>query len=610
MARTRDLLALGAGVALATSLVELVILAVRKFGQHKELLLSPHTVWMAPAGDLAIFILPLLAILAVVRGQVTPTVARVTQLGLTVLSATAIVLMFPQVHRLAALILAVGVALSVVRVVPVDSPRFRRLAWLATAMTTVIVAAVTIVTTAWWTTRGHSPSTSAPRGAPNVLLIVWDTVRAANLRLHGYARPTTPNLEKLAARGMVFDRAIATTSWTLPSHASMFTGRFVSEMTAGYHTPLDRTYVTLAEALRDRGYATAGFVGNTFYAGFEFGLDRGFVHYDDYPVSFREVVISTSLGRALVTSGHVRKFVGRYDVFGRRSAKEISTRFLDWLPRSGHRPFFAFLNYFDAHEPYLPPAPWDRMFGFPAFRHPDRYSYRQLRTGAYWDRSGMPENERGAEQAAYDASIAYLDGQLGELLAELKNRGLADKTVVIVTSDHGEFHGEHGRFGHGTTVYAPVVHVPLVIAAPGIQEGAVVREPVSLRNIAATVMDLTGFGAESEFPGLSLAKDWRIDASGRVSRLLADTVLAEFEEEDARSVFVGRHHLIVTEGAAPELYDHVSDPMEEQDLADTSAGRAIVAELTARYRDLFARPWMRDPREPPPQRPPTKRTRQ
>ena len=134
----------------------------------------------------------------------------------------------------------------------------------------------------WLKERTEAARPLPPAGSPNVMLIVLDTVAAGHLSLHGYDRPTSPTLDGLARRGVRFDRVQATSSWTLPSHASFFTGRWPHELSVGWLTPLDATHPTLAEYLGSRGYATAGFVANTFYCGADTGLGRGFTLYRDY----------------------------------------------------------------------------------------------------------------------------------------------------------------------------------------------------------------------------------------------------------------------------------------------------------------------------------------
>src|SRR5262249_43485980 len=149
----------------------------------------------------------------------------------------------------------------------------------------------------------HRRTAALPPPAPaarNVLLLVWDTVRAQNLSLHGYSRRTTPNLQRLAARGVQFRHAFATAPWTLPSHASLFTGRWPHELSANWKTPLDEQVPTLAGRLSSRGYDTAGFVANLDFCSRETGLGRGFVHYEDYPLSIWEALTRyVALGRRL-----------------------------------------------------------------------------------------------------------------------------------------------------------------------------------------------------------------------------------------------------------------------------------------------------------------------
>ena len=202
-----------------------------------------------------------------------------------------------------------------------------------------------------------------------------DTVAAEHLSLHGYKRPTSPTIDELAARGIRFDRAQATSSWTLPSHASMFTGRWPHELSAGWLTPLDGTYPTLAEFLGSRGYATAGFVANYSYCASDSGLARGFAAYQDY-IFPRLTAFKTAalVDRSVDGLQAVERFLEDrldIDIFegagerlwrlfnaDRKEAAVVNREFLDWLSRrrQPERPFFAFLNYFDAHSPYELPA--------------------------------------------------------------------------------------------------------------------------------------------------------------------------------------------------------------------------------------------------------------
>ncbi len=193
-----------------------------------------------------------------------------------------------------------------------------------------------------------------------------DTVRAKNLNVYGYNRPTSPNLSELAKRGARFDHARTAAAWTLPSHASMFTGRWAYELSTRLDRPLDGVYPTLAEYLRDHGYDTAGFAANTIFCTTWFGLDRGFLHYEDVAITPLEMLRSSHLGRCLTRkifpSASCRDRPNAY--FNRKDAATINRDFLAWLSRRPKgRPFFAFLNYYDAHDPYLIPEEATSHFG-------------------------------------------------------------------------------------------------------------------------------------------------------------------------------------------------------------------------------------------------------
>ena len=244
-----------------------------------------------------------------------------------------------------------------------------------------------------------------PPGSPNVLLIVLDTVAAGHLSLHGYDRATSPTLLQLASRGIVFEAARASSSWTLPSHATMFTGRWLHELSVGWLTPLDGQHPTLAEFLGDRGYATAGFVANTGYCGTDSGLARGFTSYHDF--IFPEltaletaVLVNRALDgvravtffaedwlRAAGLLPCVERFLKALDD-NRKEAAEVNRELLDWLAHrpQQERPFFAFLNYYDAHFPYeLPPGRLHR-FGIVAADENERWLIRQWGAARQVDR--------------------------------------------------------------------------------------------------------------------------------------------------------------------------------------------------------------------------------
>ena len=292
---------------------------------------------------------------------------------------------------------------------------------------------------------------------PNVLLLVIDTQRADPLSSYGYRRRTTPHIDSLAAQGTLFEEVFAPSSWTLPSHASMFTGRLVHEHGAGdlNKRRLGPEYQTLAEALGARGFATAGFVGNVFWTGRHTGLARGFQHFEDYYGTLGDAVARTTLGRRLAP---VREALGWVDIPGRKRARDVNGEFLTWLDRTGHRPFFAFLNYMDVHAPYLPVSEYEGRFGVlrPEFRP------TALDIGA--ERHTFPPPDKLAYLIdRYDECLLYLDDQIGRLLAELARRGMLERTLVILTSDHGEHLGEHNIINHAASLYTQEIQVPLIL---------------------------------------------------------------------------------------------------------------------------------------------------
>ena len=567
----KPLAVLGTAVwfALVTGLLEAVYLIVRDrvFGKHIGL--GPDLIWMAPVTDLLWFgALAVPMILLVLWLWPRRLQFHVATGAFAFLAFSSLVLLYPRMHRIAALILAAGLTAVAIRLIARNPAWFAALIrrTLAGLIGAVVAAALSLFAWQWYVERravDRLPAASA--GAPNVLLLVLDTVRAMNLSLYGYPRPTTPVLEQWAQGGTVFKNAIVTASWTLPSHGSIFTGRQAAELKIGWGRPLDTTYPTLAETLQGRGYLTAGFVANLLYCQSYFGLDRGFLHYEDFPLSFGEFIVSTSLGRTLSSTWRVRRILGYYEMAGRKSARELNADFLSWLAQKGPRPFFAFLNYYDAHEPYLPPAEFDRRFASATPRK--NYLIRQdLHLAERARKEEMSPAEIQREMDAYDATIASIDQQIGALLDELSRQGVLDNTLVIITSDHGEQFGEHKLFEHGNSVYRQLLGVPLVLRfPPRVPAGVVVKESVSLRDLPATVLDLLGLQEGSPFPGQPLARFW---ASG--AGLAPEPVLSEVEwrKKTYRSLTLGAYHFIRLPDGTEELYDLDRDPFETTDMTN------------------------------------------
>jgi arylsulfatase A-like enzyme len=555
---------------------EVVCLGIQKFLLHQPVYFGPHVVWMSPLANLCLFTL-----IGLIFGVAGVTALHVQVRVMAFLCLLGWALAFEQLKFYAALLLAAGVAWQVGQFAAARAQGFQAIAERGARW--MLCASLALCASAFGWQSWPSPQPAAARtGSPNVLLIVMDTVRARNLSVYGYARPTTPRLEQFAKAGVRFDRAIATAPWTLPSHAAMFTGRFPHEMSADFRTPLDGEHPTLAEALSARGYSTAGFVANTFFCNAENGLSRGFAHYEDYVVSPSEFALSASLVRAILNRDAVRRLINYHDVIGRRSAEEINHAFLKWLERQNSQPFFAFLNYLDAHEPCLPPAPFDEKFGT-KIEHERFRSVHLLRTSWRRRREKSSPQAQQADIDCYDGAIAYLDRQIGCLLDELERRGRLKNTLVIITSDHGEAFGENGHYGHIDSAYLAQLHVPLLISAPDVvPAGRVVTEAVSLRDLPATVMEV--IGAASTFPGSSLARHWRGSSAKEATPLLSEINIAPIRPRACAprmkavitSLVLDRYHYLRNPDGGEELYDYVSDPSERNDITGTVEGRDVI----------------------------------
>ncbi|MHC5542762.1 sulfatase, partial [Singulisphaera rosea] len=460
----------------------------------RALQMNRHFLWITPLTDLGLFLtcgIPL-AVLAAFR----PAWARrVSSFGFTFLTGFSLLLIFQGLYMIASVGLALGLASRIAPRLGVGGRRFQGVVRLSSPVFAVIVLvlmAFSYQTIEKGGADALSPSASPTSNRKNVIMVIMDTVRADHLSLYGYPRETTPNLSRLAQRGTLFNEARSAAPWTFPSHSSMFTGRWPHELNIGSDRPLDTTYPTLAEFLSRNGYATAGFVGNTYFCNTWTGLGRGFAHYEDsyehdLAISPGEALRCSSLGRLIrVTGGTYKVRPGRADRI--KDAERVNDRFLGWLSkRDEKRPFFAFLNYIDAHDPYQTPAHFGRNFGLKPESAAD---HETIRAWFRQDKKVTSPHELTLIKDAYDDCIAYLDEQIGVLFNELDKRGVLKETVVVIAADHGEGFGEHGVYLHGKSLYRHEVHVPLMVIDPSSPaKGSVVAEPVSLRDLAATIVD-------------------------------------------------------------------------------------------------------------------------
>ena len=279
---------------------------------------------------------------------------------------------------------------------------------------------------------------------PTIVLITLDTTRADHLGCYGYSRQTSPQLDRLANEAVVYERAISPATWTLPAHASLFTGKFAAthgvckaadgalDLAVPYYGPDDVNHYrahpladeerTLAAILTDAGYSTAAVVAGPWLKQV-FGMNRGFQVYDDEHI----------------------------ETINARRAEEVTDRALELIQQPSRQPRFLFLNYFDAHYPYQPPE---------GFGDPPGW------TGAVPPDEGLLTHAVDRTTSMYDAEIRYMDFHLGRLFDGLRRQGLYDDAWIIVTADHGELLGEHHSFGHPGFVFQEAVHIPLIVKEP------------------------------------------------------------------------------------------------------------------------------------------------
>ncbi|MEO8634276.1 MAG: sulfatase [Gemmatimonadales bacterium] len=474
----REAVATVATIALGTGLLEATLLTAKARILGTFTWIESDAFWMAPLAYLAIYGALALLLTAMWRWKPQSANAWTVVAPFAGLSVYFLLLsgFTTQFHWLARALLSVGAAVQLARWygARAAAPGWGAPAAMGLLGLTLVLAGWQLFLPSLLPTVPTGPV--PPPSAPNVLLIVMDVVRAKSLSLYGYERPTTPSLVQWARRGVVFDSAYAPSPWTLPSHSSLFTGLPHRELGVDWRIPLDRRHPVLAERFGAAGYRTGGFVGNWFYTTRQSGLARGFDQYLGLRRTLKQTMLSSTPGQLLFGSSP-----GQYSMerdADRRNASVVTQEFLAWSAQEDPRPFFAFLNYFDAHKPRV--APPD---GYPPFV-----------TGR-------------SEQDGYDGNIWYIDHELGGLLAQLDRSGVLDKTVVVITSDHGELFGEHGLNGHGTNLYLPALHVPLMILGGGVPQGVHIGRAVSLTDLAATLEELRGVGDRS-LPGRSLVGCW------------------------------------------------------------------------------------------------------
>jgi len=597
----------GLGCGIATGLIEAAgLLLFQRLNWARwgpTMHVSKEILWISPLVDAIFFFSLILIFSLVVRFVPRLPAIRVFVFLLTFLSIYDWLTLTNRLFHRACLLLALGAAVAFARWCSEREGavlRFckRATPWMVAAWGLVFAG----IPGSQWLRECNAVARLPPSasGAPNVLVIVVDTLRADHVSSYGYARPTTPNLDRIAQQGILFENAISTSSWSLPSHVSLVTGRYLFEHGVGNVQPEPWLgwdgaslggYATLGEALQQRGYRTAAFSANRTYFSRDLGFGRSFIHFEDYFHSPADMFVRTLYGREfariyLKRSDHslVKRILrklgltslldqdaegsGSYGgAFGvRKRADVINKEALDWIGHDRQRPFFAFLNYFDVHDPYGGP----RAYPKPA-----------------WPQQTIVDQ--------YDNGVSYVDDYIQELMKGLEDRNLGTNTLVIITSDHGESLGQHHLETHGRALYWELIHVPLVIYYPGrVPAGVRIETPVTNAAIPATVLHLVG-AEDSRFPGPALGTLWKTPITatrwpGPLAELAqnkypgqrdkeADQFIPTATSGAMKSVVNSRWHLIVHDRLGDQLYDWTHDPGESTNLQETPEGRAAALTL-------------------------------
>lgn len=415
-----------------------------------------------------------------------------------------------------------------------------------------------------WEDDAERQALRVSAASPNVLVVVLDTMRKDRTSLYGHQRPTTPTLEALAARGVKFERGYATSCWSIPTHASLLTGRMPS--VHGAHSEsfrLPGETETIASIFQRLGYDTAGFSGNPYISAGT-GFSRGFGHWVE---CWREHVT-----RRVLVAGPIWMAITHADVD--KGGRDVVASFSDWQgAREDDRPFFAFVNLMEAHSPYQDVPRADL-----ALFVPEGTSERRIEQAgnasheAQWMGTPVSSEDAALNLDLIDAATFAADRFLRQLL-ELVD----EDTIVLVVSDHGDLLGEHDLWGHMTSLYEPLINVPFVMAGPGLPRARVVTDPVSFVDVLPTLIDAIGIEppasdgrsllpmlrGEESFPDRQLrAEHFRTDRATRLWAGNVDPIRLPWIRARRGATITSRLKRVISDDGIDAGYDLALDPGE------------------------------------------------
>lgn len=441
---------------------------------------------------------------------------------------------------------------------------------------------------------------------PNILLLVLDSVRADHLSCYGYRRKTSPNIDRLAKKGVLFENAFSAAEWSYPSHASIFTGKYPSfHKTLGKDLSLHKENTTIAEILSLVGYQTIGITSNLLLNQSN-GFDKGFQKYIVLDAPFRSSRFFQQSYKNLA-----RTLVYGPDWFTYRNLTEIRRLINN---RSQKNPFFLFTNFYNCHAPYDPPRPFKRRF-CNSLQEPPLYLIEYLlskifgHTGEKIDGCSLDvrklnriasddgqyefmakeltvsKDEWDVVKSWYDGSISYLDYHIGELVDFLRKKGIFDNTFLIITSDHGENFGEHGLASHQFCLYDSLLHVPLIMVYPDvIPKGKRILNLVSTIDVFPTILDvlkIKGFSDNIQGKSLHPFENRKIheficaECGESITNIATDWSTFKKlrpklkpHDQGSKCLRTDSYKYILSADGREELYDIKRDPSEEVNTVD------------------------------------------
>jgi len=387
--------------------------------------------------------------------------------------------------------------------------------------------------------------------SPNLVLITVDTLRADFLGCYGNNQVRTPNIDNLAKNGVIFANAIAQASLTTPSHASILTGTYVR--THGSRDNCEFIYdsiPSIAEILRNSGYATAAFVSAYPLKANCSGIDRGFEVFNDHFSRLepcRKLMISRLLDQLRVTKNDRAE----------QNAENVNAKALYWLRKNYRKKFFLWIHYYDPHAPYLPPRRFRAMYSSNYHGRVNGYQYDLQ----FWQKA---ISEDISEMISlYKGEVSYTDEQIGILLSRMERLDLFKNTMIVFTSDHGEGLSEHGHYFDHRTLYDHDIKVPLILSGKDLLHGErLVNKQVQSIDIMPTILDLLGIPIPKAIEGASLTNLM----FGKDTNWTEESYSERREYVSIRTPY---WKLIVLEGGIAELYNLERDNRETQNIIDS-----------------------------------------